>query len=74
MREVPPYRDPPGPVSPPQRTLPPYRDPPPPNLNSPGRSQYLPNASGSPHLYKEQSPPNNAVKSKKNLIQVCTNF
>lgn len=74
MREVPPYRDPPGPVSPPQRTLPPYRDPPPPNLNSPGRSQYLPNTSGSPHLFKEQSPPNNPVKSKKNLIQVCNIF
>ena len=66
---MPPYRDPPGPISPPQRTLPPYRDPPPPNLNSPGRSQFLPNTS-SPHLYKEQSSPNNIVKSKRNLIQV----
>ncbi|XP_011499711.1 PREDICTED: ras association domain-containing protein 8 [Ceratosolen solmsi marchali] len=69
VREVPPYRDPPGPVSPPQRTLPPYRDPPPPNLNSPGRSQYLPNTSSNPHLYKEQSSPHNATKSKRNLIQ-----
>ncbi|XP_001600782.1 ras association domain-containing protein 8 isoform X1 [Nasonia vitripennis] len=70
VREVPPYRDPPGPVSPPQRTLPPYRDPPPPNLNSPGRSQYQPNTSGSPHLYKEQSSPSNsATKTKRNLIQ-----
>ncbi|XP_014211277.1 ras association domain-containing protein 8 [Copidosoma floridanum] len=74
IREVPPYRDPPGPTSPPQRTLPPYRDPPPPNLNSPGRSQYLPNTSNtssgcSPHLYKEQMSPNNPAKSKRNLIQ-----
>lgn len=71
VREVPPYRDPPGPLSPPQRTLPPYRDPPPPNLNSPGRSQYQANTSGSPHLYKEQSSPSNAAKTKRNLIQVC---
>ncbi|XP_015585419.1 ras association domain-containing protein 8 [Cephus cinctus] len=71
VREVPPYRDPPGPVSPPLRTLPPYRDPPPPNINSPGRSQFLPNTnSGSPHFQKEeQFSPSNPAKSKRNLIQ-----
>lgn len=41
-REVPPYRDPPGPASPPLRSLPPYRDPPPPNVISPGRNQQNP--------------------------------
>ena len=72
VREVPPYRDPPGPVSPPLRTLPPYRDPPPPNLNSPGRSQYLPSAmSSSPRLQKEDQPSsNNPAKPKRNLNQV----
>ncbi|XP_033207217.1 ras association domain-containing protein 8 [Belonocnema kinseyi] len=71
MREVPPYRDPPGPVSPPLRTLPPYRDPPPPNLNSPGRSQFLPSAmSSSPCLQKEDQPSsNNPAKPKRNLNQ-----
>ncbi|XP_014226989.1 ras association domain-containing protein 8 isoform X2 [Trichogramma pretiosum] len=70
IREVPPYREPPGPLSPPQqRTLPPYRDPPPPNLGSPGRSQYLPNTSSSPHLHKEVVSSSNSAKSKRNLIQ-----
>ncbi|XP_012275701.1 ras association domain-containing protein 8 [Orussus abietinus] len=71
VREVPPYREPPGPASPPLRTLPPYRDPPPPNLNSPGRSHYLPGTNtGSPHLSKDdQSSPNNPTKLKRNLIQ-----
>ncbi|KZC05757.1 Ras association domain-containing protein 8 [Dufourea novaeangliae] len=71
VREVPPYRDPPGPASPPLRTLPPYRDPPPPNLNSPGRSQFQSSTnSGSPHLHKEDQPSSsNSVKLKRNLIQ-----
>ncbi|KAG7210400.1 hypothetical protein KM043_011932 [Ampulex compressa] len=70
VREVPPYRDPPGPASPPLRTLPPYRDPPPPNLNSPGRSQYLAPNSGSPHAHKEDQPSSsNSTKLKRNLIQ-----
>ncbi|KAJ8688482.1 hypothetical protein QAD02_024277 [Eretmocerus hayati] len=68
-REVPPYRDPPGPNSPPQRTLPPYREPPPPNLNSPGRSQYISNTNTSPHLYNDQSQSNNGQKLKKNLTK-----
>ncbi|XP_051161149.1 ras association domain-containing protein 8 [Leptopilina boulardi] len=70
-REVPPYRDPPGPSSPPLRTLPPYRDPPPPNFSSPGRSQGVSGARGnSPRLHKEdQLSSNNAIKSKKNLNQ-----
>lgn len=71
VREVPPYRDPPGPSSPPLRTLPPYRDPPPPNFSSPGRSQGLSGAKGnSPRLQKEDQSSNNAIKSKKNLNQV----
>nr|XP_033336548.1 ras association domain-containing protein 8 [Megalopta genalis] len=71
VREVPPYRDPPGPGSPPLRTLPPYRDPPPPNLNSPGRSQFQSSTnSGSPHVHKEDQPSSsNSVKLKRNLIQ-----
>ncbi|XP_076183981.1 ras association domain-containing protein 8 isoform X1 [Ptiloglossa arizonensis] len=71
VREVPPYRDPPGPASPPLRTLPPYRDPPPPNLNSPGRSQFQSSTnSGSPHVHKEDQPSSsNSVKLKRNLIQ-----
>ncbi|XP_043257392.1 ras association domain-containing protein 8-like isoform X1 [Colletes gigas] len=71
IREVPPYRDPPGPASPPLRTLPPYRDPPPPNLNSPGRSQFQSSTnSGSPHVHKEDQPSSsNSVKLKRNLIQ-----
>lgn len=72
VREVPPYRDPPGPASPPLRTLPPYRDPPPPNLSSPGRSQFQSNTNiGSPHVHKEDQPSSsNSVKLKRNLIQV----
>ncbi|XP_076292937.1 ras association domain-containing protein 8 [Lasioglossum baleicum] len=71
VREVPPYRDPPGPGSPPLRTLPPYRDPPPPNLNSPGRSQFQSSTnSGSPHVHKEDQPSSsNSVKLKRSLIQ-----
>ncbi|XP_066580938.1 ras association domain-containing protein 8 [Prorops nasuta] len=71
VREVPPYRDPPGPASPPLRTLPPYRDPPPPNLSSPSRSQFLPNAnSGNFQIHKEdQSSPSSMGNSKRNLIQ-----
>nr|XP_012139764.1 PREDICTED: rootletin isoform X2 [Megachile rotundata] len=71
VREVPPYRDPPGPGSPPLRTLPPYRDPPPPNLNSPGRSQFQSSTNvGSPHVQKEDQPSSsNSVKLKRNLIQ-----
>ncbi|XP_029038449.1 ras association domain-containing protein 8 isoform X1 [Osmia bicornis bicornis] len=72
VREVPPYRDPPGPGSPPLRTLPPYRDPPPPNLNSPGRSQFQSGTNvGSPHVHKEDQPSSssNSVKLKRNLIQ-----
>ncbi|KAL6262418.1 hypothetical protein P5V15_007505 [Pogonomyrmex californicus] len=69
IREVPPYRDPPGPSSPPLRTLPPYRDPPPPNLNSPGRSQFV-HGSGSPHVPKDDQPSSsNSMKLKRNLIQ-----
>lgn len=72
VREVPPYRDPPGPASPPLRTLPPYRDPPPPNLNSPGRSHFQSSTNiGSPHVHKEDQPSSsNSVKLKRNLIQV----
>ncbi|XP_012225428.1 ras association domain-containing protein 8 [Linepithema humile] len=71
VREVPPYREPPGPASPPLRTLPPYRDPPPPNLNSPGRPQYVSsNNTGSPHVPKEDQPSSsNSMKLKRNLIQ-----
>lgn len=70
IREVPPYREPPGPASPPLRTLPPYRDPPPPNLNSPGRSQFV-HGSGSPHVHKDDQPSSsNSMKLKRNLIQV----
>ena len=71
VREVPPYRDPPGPASPPLRTLPPYRDPPPPNLNSPGRSQFQSSTNaGSPHAHKEDQPSSsNSIKLKRNLIQ-----
>ncbi|XP_018404298.1 PREDICTED: ras association domain-containing protein 8-like [Cyphomyrmex costatus] len=69
VREVPPYREPPGPASPPLRTLPPYRDPPPPNLNSPGRSQFV-HGSGSPHVHKDDQPSSsNSMKLKRNLIQ-----
>ncbi|XP_043500394.1 ras association domain-containing protein 8 isoform X1 [Polistes fuscatus] len=72
IREVPPYRDPPGPVSPPLRTLPPYRDPPPPNLNSPARSQFAPSTNSNIlHIHKEEQPSSsNTVKLKRNLIQV----
>lgn len=72
VREVPPYREPPGPASPPLRTLPPYRDPPPPNLNSPGRPQFVSSANtGSPYGHKEDQPSSsNSIKLKKNLIQV----
>ncbi|XP_035722329.1 uncharacterized protein LOC118441700 isoform X4 [Vespa mandarinia] len=72
IREVPPYRDPPGPASPPLRTLPPYRDPPPPNLNSPARSQYASSTNSNiPHIHKEEQPSSsNTVKLKRNLIQV----
>lgn len=71
VREVPPYREPPGLASPPGlRTLPPYRDPPPPNLNSPGRSQFVPD-NGSPHVHKDDQPSSsNSMKLKRNLIQV----
>ncbi|KAG5311948.1 RASF8 protein, partial [Pseudoatta argentina] len=69
VREVPPYREPPGPASPPLRTLPPYRDPPPPNLNSPGRSQFV-HGSGSPQVHKDDQPSSsNSMKLKRNLIQ-----
>ncbi|XP_070156991.1 ras association domain-containing protein 8 isoform X2 [Polyergus mexicanus] len=68
VREVPPYREPPGPASPPLRTLPPYRDPPPPNLNSPGRSQFV--HGGSSHVHKDDQPSSsNSIKLKRNLIQ-----
>ncbi|KAL6422537.1 hypothetical protein ACFW04_010649 [Cataglyphis niger] len=68
VREVPPYREPPGPASPPLRTLPPYRDPPPPNLNSPGRSQFV--HSGSSLVHKDDQPSSsNSIKLKRNLIQ-----
>lgn len=72
IREVPPYRDPPGPASPPLRTLPPYRDPPPPNLNSPARSQFASSTNSNiPHIHKEEQPSSsNTVKLKRNLIQV----
>ncbi|XP_012264910.1 ras association domain-containing protein 8 [Athalia rosae] len=71
IREVPPYRDPPGLVSPVLRTLPPYRDPPPPNLSSPSRSQFSPMCSGgNSQLHKEeQSSPNNSTKLKRNLFK-----
>lgn len=71
IREVPPYRDPPGLVSPLMRTLPPYRDPPPPNLSSPSRSQFSPLSSGgSPQLHKDdQSSPSNSTKLKRNLFK-----
>ncbi|KAH0946770.1 hypothetical protein HN011_011742 [Eciton burchellii] len=71
VREVPPYREPPGPASPPLRTLPPYRDPPPPNLNSPGRSQFVTGTNnGNPHVQKDdQASSSNSVKLKRNLIQ-----
>ncbi|XP_011142306.1 ras association domain-containing protein 8 [Harpegnathos saltator] len=71
VREVPPYREPPGPASPPLRTLPPYRDPPPPNLNSPGRSQFVPSInSGNSHIHKDdQASSSNSIKLKRNLIQ-----
>lgn len=76
VREVPPYRDPPGPSSPPLRSLPPYRDPPPPNFSSPGRSQGVSGAKdSSPRQHKEdQLSSNIAVKSKKNLNQVIVYF
>lgn len=80
MREVPPYREPPGLGSLPlPRTLPPYRDPPPPNLSSPSRSQFSPlPSSGSPRLQNDQeqkspspnSNNNSTVKLKRNLFQV----
>ncbi|XP_063975671.1 ras association domain-containing protein 8 isoform X1 [Diachasmimorpha longicaudata] len=69
VREVPPYRDPPGPESSPHRTLPPYRDPPPPIVTSPTRSQASEAANDNySHLKDEQSSPNHP-KSKRNLNQ-----
>ena len=70
IKEVPPYRDPPGVTSPPLRTLPPYRDPPPPNISSPGRSQHISSTSGSTQIIKEDQSSPNHVKLKRNLIQV----
>ncbi|KAK2584835.1 hypothetical protein KPH14_007147 [Odynerus spinipes] len=71
VREVPPYREPPGPASPPLRTLPPYRDPPPPNLNSPARSQFVTSInSNNSHIHKEEQASSSCtVKLKRNLIQ-----
>ncbi|XP_043279497.1 ras association domain-containing protein 8 [Venturia canescens] len=70
VRELPPYRDPPGPTSP-VRTLPPYREPPPPSSNSPSRLQYQgeTNNSSSPHHKNNQSSPRNSMKIKRNLNQ-----
>lgn len=72
VREVPPYREPPRPGSPPLRTLPPYRDPPPPNLSSPGRSQFVAGTNNeSSNVRKDDQPSsNNSMKLKRNLIQV----
>jgi hypothetical protein len=78
-REAPPYRDPPGPVSPVQRTLPPYRDPPPP-VSSPARSM-TPRTPG-PSLSQDNrsdilsSSPSSSgkMKTKRNLLKVCADL
>lgn len=72
-REAPPYRDPPGPVSPVQRTLPPYRDPPP--VSSPARSTTPRTPGPSPSQDNRSdilsSPPSSAgkIKTKRNLLK-----
>lgn len=71
VREVPPYRDPPG-LALPLRTLPPYRDPPPPNLNNnPGRTQNQFPTHPAGRFLKDDQSVNNPAKLKKNLSQVC---
>lgn len=73
-REAPPYRDPPGPASPLQRTLPPYRDPPPP-VSSPARST-PPRTPGASPLQDYRPdilslPPSSCgkLKTKRNLLK-----
>ncbi|XP_043668629.1 ras association domain-containing protein 8 isoform X3 [Vespula pensylvanica] len=73
IREVPPYRDPPGPASPPLRTLPPYRDPPPPNLNSPARSQFASSTNSNiPHIHKEEQPSSSNTEFQDTKSQTQT--
>ena len=74
-REAPPYRDPPGLVSPVQRALPPYRDPPP--VSSPARSS-TPRTPGPLPAQDNRSdilssPPSSSgkMKTKRNLMKVC---
>ncbi|XP_074101842.1 ras association domain-containing protein 8 isoform X1 [Cotesia typhae] len=65
-REVPPYRDPPGPDSSPLRTLPPYRDPPPPIVtNSKSQSQESSTSENFSLSKEEQSSATGSTKSKR---------
>ncbi|XP_069681074.1 ras association domain-containing protein 8 isoform X2 [Periplaneta americana] len=66
-REAPPYRDPPGPTSPPQRTLPPYRDPPPP-VSSPTRGT-PPRTPGPSPSQQDSRPDILKMKTKRNLLK-----
>ncbi|XP_011309386.1 ras association domain-containing protein 8 isoform X2 [Fopius arisanus] len=69
-REIPPYREPPGPENSPHRTLPPYRDPPPPIVTSPIRchaSETIPVSYS--HLNGDEPSSPNHPKSKRNLNQ-----
>lgn len=75
-REAPPYRDPPGPASPLQRTLPPYRDPPPPvSIPAHGTPPHTPGPSPSQDVRPntQSAPPISAgkMKTKRNLLKVC---
>ncbi|CAG5109140.1 Similar to RASSF8: Ras association domain-containing protein 8 (Homo sapiens) [Cotesia congregata] len=65
-REVPPYRDPPGPDSSPLRTLPPYRDPPPPIVtNNKSQSQESSTSENFSLSKEEQSSATGSTKSKR---------
>lgn len=74
IREVPPYRDPPGPDSSPLRTLPPYRDPPPPIVTTPvSKSQSSfenLNFENFVIAKDEQLSATNVIKSKRGQTQV----
>ncbi|XP_057326382.1 uncharacterized protein DDB_G0287625 isoform X2 [Microplitis mediator] len=66
-REVPPYRDPPGPDSSPLRTLPPYRDPPPPIVTNSVKSQSQESSTSENFSLskEEQSSATSSIKSKR---------
>lgn len=74
-REAPPYRDPPGPISPVQRALPPYRDPPP--VSSPARSLTphtpgpLPSQDNRSDIISSPPSSSGKMKTKRNLMKVC---